>query len=1048
MNIKKLKDTLVCNTLTYEYDNNVNIDTSVINTKTNGTFLYNNILNGCKDIKINNYSCMFITSSQSLTSNIHYEKSSSPNIFTTALSNINGYVKCIDTEVGTNKDIEYSKTIDNSNIFIVNCNQGTITHYNDLNNTTCYLTINGGKIELNSDVVSGIVFYKNNNLHVKINNGYCKFFIPNIVTNISYTNGNMKYTNISGNVDVINDNTNNNLLINTQYTTISGNEFPCNILTYKNQKTYTNHDNFYNYWDTDSFINVDTLQTGTLQELGNTNIYNTNTFYNKDMDIQPGINNITIPSNIYPYTSLDINNTTFNKTGAFASNSPSTSDRIYYDRYNRLDNTILLCTWLSGDGDNSIWVDRYYNPIRFQEQTMMQTVADKLVFDTYSRKIQLYNNGFFDKQSDLKIVPNQNLKYYHISTDDIDDYIQSLNCVELSAITIKNYNTQNILTTNEFTLNGNTYGEVSTSLNTNNNVAISYEGELFDWQNDYYELFSSQSNNCGIRLYKPSPITPILHTYKIESDEQTIHIKIYNLEFELIDHIILHAQDDKIKNLQYLPDLQYFVLQLEKSVELYTLFGGIIAKFDYITSIDTNNNVNNTDTDNSTNITTNEITVRSTYATNEFIYILYSNDTLYKYDINSHERVSLNYITSTIDESENSYKMICEDDKTYIYNNTKTDIYVPNYGLLYISNTSEVSGDICIHTSPDTFSQANINNLQYITVQSNKYVDDRNETMFTYHPILDFSIANNTIFCVASDVLVQTTLSRDSYNVFKLPIHSQGINDNVFVYNTFNVDNNIKTRTYIILTNNKYNTGEIYEFIDKQFNFIKSIDISNDYNMYNLTGRKYNPCKELPLHLNINFKYDNNRIKKYIKQVDDIQSGKHTFLINVNVIDGVCQLFVDTEEKCNIKIDSNYISTYNILQNKLVFGNTLLYHGDTLASYTKNKAYLINNYTIGNVKVFSNALSFNDIRILTLQNKTIPSIILNIPCGQRSSVSKINKVYKQTIPGYKSAHFDVIVKNLRLSNTNQQKLTQLIKSYIANALPATTTLDNVTYKDY
>lgn len=1044
MNIKKLKDTLVCNTLVYEYDNNVNINTTAINTQSNGTFLYNNILDNCKDIKINNYSCMFLTSSQSLTSNIQYSKSSTPNTFTTALSTISGFIKCDDTELGTATAITYSSNIDNTNMFVVDCKQGTITHHNTLDDTLYYLNFNN-TIVLSKEPVNGILFHKNNILHVKIGSKYNKFIVSNNDMNISYTNSNMKYMNISGNVDVINNNTNNNLLINTQYTTISGDEFPCNILTYKNQKTYTNHDIFYNYWDTDSFIDADTLQTGTLQELGNTNIYNTNTFYNKDIEIQPGINSITIPSNIYPYTSLDINDTTFNKTGAFASKSPATSDRIYYNRYDRLDNTVLLCTWLSGDGDNSIWVDRYYNPIKFHEQVMMQTAADKLVFDTYSRKIQLYNNGFFDKQSDLKIVPNQNLKYYHISTDDIDDYIQSLNCVELNTITIKNYNTQNILTTNEFTLNGNTYGEVSTALNTNNNVAISYEGELFDWQNDYYELFSSQSNNCGIRLYKPSPITPILHTYKIESDEQTIHIKIYNLEFDLIDHIILHAQDDKIKNLQYLPDLQYFVLQLEKSVELYTLFGGIIAKFDYSHSIDINNN---TDDTNDTDDNINKMVVRSVYATNEFIYILYSNNTLYKYDINSYERVSLNYITSTIDESENNYKMICEDNKTYIYNNTKTDMYVPNYGLLYISNTSEVSGDICIHTSPDTFSQANINNLQYITVQSNKYVDERNETMFTYHPILDFSIANDTIFCVASDVLVQTTLSRDSYDVFTLPIHSQGINDNVFVYNTFNVDSNIKTRTYIILANNKYNTGEIYEFIDNQFNFIKSIDISNDYNMYNLTGRKYNPCKELPLHLNINFKYDNNRIKKYTKQVEDIQSGKHIFLINVNVIDGVCQLFVDTEEKCNIKIDSNYISTYNILQNKLAFGNTLLYHGDTLASYTKNKTYLINNYTIGNVKVFSNALSFNDIRILTLQNKTIPSIILNIPCGQRSSVSKINKVYKQTIPGYKSAHFDVIVKNLRLSNANQQKLTQLIKSYIANALPATTTLDNVTYKDY
>ena len=144
----------------------------------------------------------------------------------------------------------------------------------------------------------------------------------------------------------------------------------------------------------------------------------------------------------------------------------------------------------------------------------------------------------------------------------------------------------------------------------------------------------------------------------------------------------------------------------------------------------------------------------------------------------------------------------------------------------------------------------------------------------------------------------------------------------------------------------------------------------------------------------------------------------------------------------------NLINSYNILQNQIIFGNTLLYNGGDLASYIQSSQYMLKDIEIGNIYVYNKCLSNEEIRINALKFASLPNIILNIPCGQRCKITHIESFYKQSTPGYKSTNFDIIIKNLQLSDKNQMILSNAIKNYISKYLPATTQLEQVTFKNY
>lgn len=155
------------------------------------------------------------------------------------------------------------------------------------------------------------------------------------------------------------------------------------------------------------------------------------TFNDKGYVFKSGETKFTAPSSMFPYETMNINDTNFVINGAFGYITPEFADKIYENR-NTITNQSqhLLCTWLSGSGDNKVWVDRYYYPDVVSKE---EALSGKPIFQmTYNDTIEelIQNNAtlkksttiqkFFDKRSDMTIHPNGKYTYKRLESDVLD----------------------------------------------------------------------------------------------------------------------------------------------------------------------------------------------------------------------------------------------------------------------------------------------------------------------------------------------------------------------------------------------------------------------------------------------------------------------------------------------------------------------------------------------------------------------------------------------------------------------------------------------------
>jgi hypothetical protein len=149
-------------------------------------------------------------------------------------------------------------------------------------------------------------------------------------------------------------------------------------------------------------------------------------YYNTEYRIGMGDTEINTPDTLYPFDKLNINDTKFVNSGAFAFPLPEYADKVYHlskDPKNRDNGQFLLCTWLSGApfSDDKVWVDRYYYPDYITKEAALSSLPYADI--TYSDQIELLirnntelkefvqNYPYFDKKSDLCFEPNETYIY-------------------------------------------------------------------------------------------------------------------------------------------------------------------------------------------------------------------------------------------------------------------------------------------------------------------------------------------------------------------------------------------------------------------------------------------------------------------------------------------------------------------------------------------------------------------------------------------------------------------------------------------------------------
>ncbi|NBP04313.1 MAG: hypothetical protein EBU90_30335, partial [Proteobacteria bacterium] len=156
--------------------------------------------------------------------------------------------------------------------------------------------------------------------------------------------------------------------------------------------------------------------------------------YEKDFLVDPNLpTEINTPGSLYPYTQLNVNDTSFVKDGAFGSQIPQTSDRIYtlnplFSGGTRGD---YLVTWLSASnvGDYGVWLDRYYYPDIITRQVALSAPATRIslnhpaqtLLNTQSATISI--SPFVDKISDLVFTPNNTYYYERVNNSTLKEFV-------------------------------------------------------------------------------------------------------------------------------------------------------------------------------------------------------------------------------------------------------------------------------------------------------------------------------------------------------------------------------------------------------------------------------------------------------------------------------------------------------------------------------------------------------------------------------------------------------------------------------------------------
>ncbi len=475
------------------------------------------------------------------------------------------------------------ETIPNNNVFnvLLDRENNILSLFKTINDSVSCIIQSNMVLQLTANSNA----YKNNYFNI---NYYKNNIIPKLNTSwVSYKTENVNLYDINDNKSRIN--LTNNYLLNTEYSYITGDTIESNILTLKNQKTHKNYSHRSNFLEKNNpempsvnHRNYIGLFSGNDQELGDHTITLSYEFYNADYAFPVDKYTIFIsPETLYPYEQINVNDLNWNHYGSIAGDSPYTSDKIFK---NKIKNTksggIYLCSWLHKQKDGkSVWLDRYYypdktdyakalasannytytDPVKKLLNTQLTTeelydvpfVYNSLVEEyentQQTPKIALFGRSYFDKISDLSIIPNTEYIYHRIGNKYVNQIIKSLEeYILTNKLTLKNGYHSNInieiidVDEYEYNFNGDTYSQIENYSDANkmHQFSICFWLKNDNWKNKMGHQLFGNLNDRGFALYDDQKITPFITL------QDKKHVHIYNTDFVYLDAVSIENEKD------------------------------------------------------------------------------------------------------------------------------------------------------------------------------------------------------------------------------------------------------------------------------------------------------------------------------------------------------------------------------------------------------------------------------------------------------------------------------------------------------------------------
>jgi len=171
---------------------------------------------------------------------------------------------------------------------------------------------------------------------------------------------------------------------------------------------------------------------------------------------------------------------------------------------------------------------------------------------------------------------------------------------------------------------------------------------------------------------------------------------------------------------------------------------------------------------------------------------------------------------------------------------------------------------------------------------------------------------------------------------------------------------------------------------------------------------------------------------------------KNNIFLSFNSIEGICNLYLNTNIIFSFKVNA-----YQLFTKKILFGDIFLKWSDNKREILFNDA--TNKLFINNLYLTLNPLEkYQELGYIFGTNiDSIQNLSISLPCGMRNLTDKINVVNSiNTNLKNKSNIIDINIKNLKVSGDVEQEVKDIMLSNIKNALPKTAVINDINFIDY
>lgn len=401
-----------------------------------------------------------------------------------------------------------------------------------------------------------------------------------------------------------------NMLVASQYCDATPTQVPARPIVLKNQATqlgtldkasYTNLRNSNPGPINREYTNI---LAGNSQEKGDENIsINFAMMGNDFVAKSDAYTAFKTSQSVFPYTQLNVNDASLHTDGAYAGDSPYTSDQILTLKNDAQGaDGQYLCTWLSAgpNVESAEWVDRYYNTNKMSPMDASKAV--NATYGTYENFVNAYLQqqsfayDFFDKKSDVVFTPNTEYFYYRIGNKRIEQQLSThANALVADGLQWKSSNNQPYSDAynagKSYVLDGNSYDVIRNydAVNSNYGFTISFWLKCDDWNrlNGYQILGNLTSTGFGFII--DPVVTPFILMQSVSA------INIYNSNFEPItktlipERPIATAQFDATSDFGVITNNAIYKLQADGT--LYDKFT-LVERASAVAVIDTKTQLN------------------------------------------------------------------------------------------------------------------------------------------------------------------------------------------------------------------------------------------------------------------------------------------------------------------------------------------------------------------------------------------------------------------------------------------------------------------------